>query len=141
MVADGAIKIPIKRPAPAEAGSAAEAGDAAEGQYLRSHVRLPVVVVGLLLLRRADRGARKDAAGVRADLAHVSSRRADVNKWGVSEPLDAIVYASAAALAFILLETLFGNSYVGAALQGAREKGTLATQALPVVPAGDHAAR
>jgi RsiW-degrading membrane proteinase PrsW (M82 family) len=151
MVADGAIKIPVKRPAapsqqehlhhagkdldmtllledaqPAEAGGAA----AAEGQYLK------VARPGFLALW----WAYFCCAGLIEELEKMlpvfaliwltfSSRRADANKWGVSEPLDAIVYAAATALAFILLETLFGNSYVGAALQSAREKGTLATQA------------
>ena len=63
-----------------------------------------------------------------------ASRRADVRQWGVSEPLDAIVYASAAALAFILIETLFGDTYVGAALQETRKTGTLAAQALQSFP-------
>jgi RsiW-degrading membrane proteinase PrsW (M82 family) len=63
-----------------------------------------------------------------------ASRRADVRQWGVFEPLDAIVYASAAALAFILIETLFGDTYVGAALQEARKTGTLAAQALQSFP-------
>jgi RsiW-degrading membrane proteinase PrsW (M82 family) len=149
MVADGAIRIPAKRPAaqsrehlhpagtdldvtllredaqPADAG-----GVAVEGQYLK------VARPGFLALW----WAYFCCAGLIEELEKMlpvfaliwltfSSRRADANKWGVSEPLDAIVYASAAALAFILLETLFGNSYVGAALQGAREKGTLASQA------------
>ena len=63
-----------------------------------------------------------------------ASRRADVKQWGVFEPLDAIVYAAAAALAFILMETLFGDTYVGAALEQARKTGTLAAQALQAFP-------
>lgn len=63
-----------------------------------------------------------------------ASRRADVKRWGVFEPLDAIVYASAAALAFILVETLFGDTYVGADLDKARQSGTLYLQALQSFP-------
>jgi RsiW-degrading membrane proteinase PrsW (M82 family) len=63
-----------------------------------------------------------------------ASRRTDTKLWGVFEPLDAIVYAAAAALAFILIETLFGNTYVGGALQEARKTGMLYEEALSSFP-------
>jgi len=50
-----------------------------------------------------------------------ASRRADVKRWGVFEPLDAIVYACAAATAFIVIETFGGHGYVGGVIQTARD--------------------
>jgi RsiW-degrading membrane proteinase PrsW (M82 family) len=49
-----------------------------------------------------------------------ASRRPDTKRWGVFEPLDAIVYACAAATAFIIVETLGGHGYVGGIIESAR---------------------
>jgi RsiW-degrading membrane proteinase PrsW (M82 family) len=49
------------------------------------------------------------------------SRRGDATRWGVFEPLDAIVYACAAASAFIVIETFSGHGYVGKHIESARE--------------------
>jgi RsiW-degrading membrane proteinase PrsW (M82 family) len=49
------------------------------------------------------------------------STRSDAKKWGVFEPLDAIVYACAAATAFIIVETFGGHGYVGRVLDEARQ--------------------
>jgi RsiW-degrading membrane proteinase PrsW (M82 family) len=48
------------------------------------------------------------------------SKRADAKRWGVKEPLDAIVYACAAASAFIMIETFSGHGYVGKEIEAAR---------------------
>jgi RsiW-degrading membrane proteinase PrsW (M82 family) len=54
------------------------------------------------------------------------STRTDTRRWGVFEPLDAIVYASAAALAFIMLETFSSDaSYVGSDIAKALTKSAL----------------
>lgn len=49
-----------------------------------------------------------------------ASKRSDVRQWGVSEPLDAIVYASAAACTFIVIETFSAHGYVGRIIDHAR---------------------
>lgn len=63
-----------------------------------------------------------------------SSRRADAKRWGVFEPLDAIVYACAAATMFIVLETFAAKGYVGEVIQAGREANKLEDAALMSFP-------
>jgi RsiW-degrading membrane proteinase PrsW (M82 family) len=66
--------------------------------------------------------------------AAASSRRTDSKRWGVHEPLDAIVYASAAALAFILIETFSTDSqYVGGAIASALDESAAAGRAVALL--------
>ncbi len=53
------------------------------------------------------------------------STNSDVKRWGVFEPLDAIVYACAAASAFIVIETFGVHGYVGKVFVEARNKDLL----------------
>jgi RsiW-degrading membrane proteinase PrsW (M82 family) len=63
-----------------------------------------------------------------------SSRRTDAKRWGVFEPLDAIVYACAAATMFIVLETFDAKGYVGGPIQAGRKANQLADAALQNFP-------
>jgi RsiW-degrading membrane proteinase PrsW (M82 family) len=63
-----------------------------------------------------------------------SSRRTDAKRWGVFEPLDAIVYACAAATMFIVVETFDSTGYVGERIQAGREANQLADAALKSFP-------
>jgi RsiW-degrading membrane proteinase PrsW (M82 family) len=63
-----------------------------------------------------------------------SSRRADAKRWGVFEPLDAIVYACATATMFIVLETFDAKGYVGGQIEAGREANKLAAAALMSFP-------
>jgi RsiW-degrading membrane proteinase PrsW (M82 family) len=63
-----------------------------------------------------------------------SSRRADARRWGVFEPLDAIVYACATATMFIVLETFDAKGYVGGQIEAGREANQLAAAALTSFP-------
>jgi RsiW-degrading membrane proteinase PrsW (M82 family) len=63
-----------------------------------------------------------------------SSRRADAKRWGVFEPLDAIVYACAAAATFIVLETFGAKGYVGGSIEAGRAADKLTAAALMNFP-------
>jgi RsiW-degrading membrane proteinase PrsW (M82 family)/pSer/pThr/pTyr-binding forkhead associated (FHA) protein len=62
------------------------------------------------------------------------TKRTDARRWGVFEPLDAIVYACAAATAFIIVETFGGHGYVGKVLDAARQKEQLGLAAIHMFP-------
>jgi RsiW-degrading membrane proteinase PrsW (M82 family) len=64
------------------------------------------------------------------------SQRTDTKRWGVHEPLDAIVYACAAASMFIVIETFSAHGYVGGPLEDARAKAALAAMVDPSLAAG-----
>jgi RsiW-degrading membrane proteinase PrsW (M82 family) len=162
MVAEGSIKIPIKRP-PSKGGAPPRDQGAPEPR--REHLHSSAASMALTeaqpgvgfyagedgFIKAVKPGffslwyAFFFCAGLIEELEKMlpvlgliwlttASRRQDVKQWGVSEPLDAIVYAAAAALTFILFETLFGNGYVGGQLQDAREAGRLIIGALQSFP-------
>jgi RsiW-degrading membrane proteinase PrsW (M82 family) len=133
MVADGSIKIPIK-PQPSN-GSEAPSQQPPQQQYVTTaHPGFLKVWYAYFCCAGLIEELEKMLPVFALIWFTTASRRADIKRWGVFEPLDAIVYASAAALAFILIETLFGDTYVGAALEQARKTGTLAAQALQSFP-------